>query len=393
MDNGSITFFDINAFGFYRLKRKADELDYKYGTLNEIFADFESWLQGKTIEQTIPWDVTINPMRSKTYCRGVAIDPDTNDIVVVLLRAVGDGSGNLHGVRIGSAVGANESETVKAGTEVEGEPVIWGEPCYYWIIPEYNKIASIIFPHSGADTTRFCNYITSFVNNNGNVDGVKKQTVSSHQDHRQPGRVINSVKTRFEYGEGKQKCNCMFKFDVEQTKIRTAVRNLEALLPKITQTIIRDTTTTHLEDERGPLLRLASEYLPSLFGAAPQLQAPKRIEVRIDGAPSAEEIAQLFAQRADETDWADVGFKIKDSDIPIWLTKYIVKSTLPIDSDGFSHYSPERLLAEINTIRTDILSSVIAQEADVETVEEGTPHIALEDQNVALDEPGQVVGE
>ncbi len=34
MDNGSITFFDIKTFGFYRLKHKAKDLDYKYGTLN-----------------------------------------------------------------------------------------------------------------------------------------------------------------------------------------------------------------------------------------------------------------------------------------------------------------------------------------------------------------------
>ena len=78
-------------------------------------------------------------MRSKTYCRGVAIDPQTNDIVVVLLRAVGDGSGNLHGVKMGSAVGAGESETVKAGTDVKGDKIIWGEPCYYWIIPEHSR--------------------------------------------------------------------------------------------------------------------------------------------------------------------------------------------------------------------------------------------------------------
>ncbi|EQA1074244.1 hypothetical protein AT515_004884, partial [Escherichia coli] len=106
MDNGSITFFDINAFGFYRLKRKAKDLDYKYGSLEGIFSEFDTWLNGKTIEETIPWDVNINPLRSKTYCRGMAIDPRTKDIVIVLLRAVGDGSGNLHGVKMGAAVGA-----------------------------------------------------------------------------------------------------------------------------------------------------------------------------------------------------------------------------------------------------------------------------------------------
>jgi len=124
-----------------------------------------------------------------------------------------------------------------------------------------------------------------------------------------------------------------------------------------------------------------------LFGEAPQLQAPKRIEVKIDGAPSAEDIARLFEQRTDETDWADVGFKIKDSDIPIWLTKYVVKSTLPIDSDGFSHYSPERLLAEIKAVRSDIIRSVINQEYEAEAAPEIAP------QNDILDDIDQVVGD
>ncbi|MBJ8677825.1 hypothetical protein I5678_21060 [Citrobacter freundii] len=385
MDNGSITFFDINTFGFYRLKRKAKELDYKYGTLSEIFGEFDVWLNGKAIEETIPWDVNTNPMRSKTYCRGVAIDPQTNDIVVVLLRAVGDGSGNLHGVKMGSAVGAGESETVKAGTSVKGDKVIWGEPCYYWIIPEHNKIASIIFPHSGADTYRFCQYMTTFVNNHSNADGTRKQSTTSHQHNRDPARIINVVKTMFEYGEGKNKCNCIFKFDVEQTKMKTAVGNLENIIPNITQTIIRDVATSRVDDERSPILQLASEYLPSLFGEAPPLQAPKRIEVRIDGAPSAEEIARLFAQRAEETDWADVGFKIKDSEIPIWLTKYVVKSTLPIDSDGLSHYSPEKLLEEINKIRADILESVMAQEDAIEEEIQADP--------VANDDAGNANGQ
>lgn len=385
MDNGSITFFDINTFGFYRLKRKAKELDYKYGTLSEIFGEFDVWLNGKAIEETIPWDVNTNPMRSKTYCRGVAIDPQTNDIVVVLLRAVGDGSGNLHGVKMGSAVGAGESETVKAGTSVKGDKVIWGEPCYYWIIPEHNKIASIIFPHSGADTYRFCQYMTTFVNNHSNADGTRKQSTTSHQHNRDPARIINVVKTMFEYGEGKNKCNCIFKFDVEQTKMKTAVGNLENIIPNITQTIIRDVATSRVDDERSPILQLASEYLPSLFGEAPPLQAPKRIEVRIDGAPSAEEIARLFAQRAEETDWADVGFKIKDSEIPIWLTKYVVKSILPIDSDGLSHYSPEKLLEEINKIRADILESVMAQEDAIEEEIQADP--------VANDDAGNANGQ
>lgn len=373
MDNGSVTFFDINAFGFYRLKRNAKELDYKFGSIEEVFEDLKQWLNGKKIEETIPWNIQTHPLRSKTYCRGVAIDPDTKDIVMVMLRAVGDKSGDLHGVKVGSDVGSDASETVKAGTDVEGEEVIWGEPCYYWIIPELNKMASIIFTHSGADTIRFCNYITTHVNNNGRVNAVRRQSTTERVHHLNPDLNIKTVKTSFTYEEDSKAYNCLFKFDFEQTKIRTAIRNLAEMIPHITQTIIRDTTTTRLPDERGPLLRLASEYLPSLFGEHPELQAPKRIEVWIDGAPSEEEIAQLFAQRTDDTDWADVGFKIKDSNIPVWLTKYIVKSTLAIDSDGLSHYSPQKLLSEINLVRQDLLESIRVQDERPEVQEDIEP--------------------
>ena len=44
------------------------------------------------IEETIPWDVNTSPMRSKHIAVGSLLIRKRNDIVVVLLRAVGDGS-------------------------------------------------------------------------------------------------------------------------------------------------------------------------------------------------------------------------------------------------------------------------------------------------------------
>lgn len=41
VDNGSITFFDITACGFYRLKNKPEELDYKFGDLMGVLDDLE----------------------------------------------------------------------------------------------------------------------------------------------------------------------------------------------------------------------------------------------------------------------------------------------------------------------------------------------------------------
>lgn len=56
MDNGSITFFDITACGFYRLKNKPEELDYKFGDLMGVLDDLEGWLKDKNFEQTLPWN-------------------------------------------------------------------------------------------------------------------------------------------------------------------------------------------------------------------------------------------------------------------------------------------------------------------------------------------------
>ncbi|ASE00648.1 hypothetical protein [Salmonella enterica] len=386
MDNGSITFFDIKACGFYRLKKNAEELDYKFGSPLEIFTGLSNWVNGKNFEDTIPWDINTHPLRSKTYCRGIVVDPNTNDIVVVIYRAIGGANGNLHGVRAGSLVGSNANDTVVAGNEREGEAIVWGDPCYYWIIPEHNKMASIIFPHSGADTFRFTNYVTNFVNNKSTLGQRKKQSSREFTPSKAPDRVVTVTTTTFEYGEGKDKCNCLFKFDVEQTKINTAKANLAEIRERITHTIIRDTTTTRANDERQPILKVVSNFLRSLVGdevgEEPAIVAPKKIEVIIDGAPSEAEIEALFAQRADETDWVDVGFKVKDSEIPIWLTKYIVKSTLAIaDSDGINHYSPQKILDEINRVRADLLENVIINQPnegqeELEVAVEIQPNIA-----------------
>lgn len=56
MDNGSITYFDITACGFYRLKHKSDQSDYKFGDLIGVLDDLESWLADKSFEQTLAWD-------------------------------------------------------------------------------------------------------------------------------------------------------------------------------------------------------------------------------------------------------------------------------------------------------------------------------------------------
>jgi len=362
-DRGLVSFFDIEECGFYKLQRGSEEPAHKFGTLLEVITDLDKWLVGKDIGQTLPWDPSKAPMRAKTYCRGMVVDPDTNDAIIVIYRAVGDHSGSIHGIKESSKVGPGAYETVVAGAEYDGEKIIWGQPCYYWIIPEHNKLASIRFPHSTADTHRLCDYIRDHVNNNSEF-GDRVQKESTRQNPDDPTRVIRRTTTTFPYEDDSGKCNCIFKLKAKELKFNTVKEDLNEIHQKITHTVIRDTTRSYVTDARKPVLKIASEYLPSIFGKGPTTQLPKRIEVVVDGAPSIQELHKLFESRDTNTKWANVGFKMDGpSGATTWLSEYAVRSILTVNnSSGEDHYSPEIILKRINKVRDKLLAPIVRNE-------------------------------
>ncbi|EMA4140247.1 hypothetical protein U3A98_003969 [Cronobacter turicensis] len=372
MDNGSITFFDIKACGFYRLKKKADDLDYKCGSILEVMDDLETWLKGKSFKDTLPWDKKNQPLRTRVYSRGLARDPETKDAVIVLYREVGSGNG-IHGINVNSKVDGDSKGTIRAGGEAGGDDIIWGEPCYYWIIPEINKVASIRFPHSHADNYLFCNYFVQHVNNNSRLGKRSKVTKRTLESRSNPGRTFDVYNTTFTQTVDGVDYNCVFKFITEETRLQAVQENLKNLRHRITHTLIKDVTFSRQDDPRQPLLILSSNILGSLLGsekrdeligAPPLLHQPKKIEVKIDGAPSDAELQELFSMRQEDSEW-DVGFKLNDSDTPVWLSSYVARTRLPlIDSDGSEHYSANFLLAEIKKIRNDLIQEVKTAEVE-----------------------------
>lgn len=359
-DRGLVTFFDIEECGFYRLKRNSKDPEHKFGTLTEVLEDLCSWLNGKKIEQTLPWDPVKAPLRAKTYCRGMAVDPLTKDSVIVVYRAVGDHAGSIHGIKEGTKVGPDANETIVAGAEHDGDKIIWGQPCYYWFIPEHNKFASIRFPHSSADTGRLASYVRDHVNNNS-LFGRRKQREILRENPKDSTRPIRSTVTTFPFEEGDESCNCLFKFKARELKFNTLKEDLDGIHGQITHTVIRDTTRSFIEDTRTPLLKIGSAYLPSFFGDSHTSQLPKKIEVIVDGSPSIDELHRLFEIRDEDSSWNNIGFKIDGPGSgTTWLSEYTVKTELVIhDSSGEDHYSPELVLNKIKSVRQRLLSQIV----------------------------------
>jgi hypothetical protein len=346
-----------------------------------VLADLTLCLKDKKFEETLPWHH--DEPKAKVYCRGIATNTDTGDSLLIIYRAVGDHSGSIHGVKVGADVGPEAEGTVLAGSESGGERIIWGQPCYYWFIPEKNLLASIQFPHSSSDIEKLTSYLKAHINLNGNF-GIR---VKKTQEYFNPktGKNVRINKTTFPYGEGKEQCNCIFKFSAKELVLKTVVSQLEELSSQITQTVIRDTTTVRTPDDRGPLLQIGSEYLPSLFGAEPDTSQALKVELVIDGAPSAEDIVSLFTDESENSDWRDIGFKINGSSSTTWLKKYVARTKIFVDSDGESHLSPEMLLKSITKARDDLLSGVKRPEsiAIIEDIVEAVSTEAIADTAIA----------
>ena len=157
MEQGLITFFDVKACGFYRVKNK--ETIHVEGSLSETINLIHSWVQGRDFDQTLPWSKRIHENRPKIYCKSSYIHESTGDAVFVFWKQFGDDSGSLNGILAKSKVDDKEKDTHTVETNVRGQDVIYGQPMYYWYIPEHNLIASVKFPHSLADSEGVSHYI------------------------------------------------------------------------------------------------------------------------------------------------------------------------------------------------------------------------------------------
>mgnify|MGYP000308037557 CR=1 FL=1 len=146
MEKGSISFFKIEKCGYYR--RHDGKWELIEGSLNETLAMVQGWVKGRDFSQTIPWDVSATPGRKQIYCKSVYKNEETNDSVFVLWKKFGDETGDVSGILANSKVGEDKGGSIKLDSKINGKDVIYGQPMYYWFIPEFNIIASIKFPHS-----------------------------------------------------------------------------------------------------------------------------------------------------------------------------------------------------------------------------------------------------
>lgn len=154
-----MNYFNVNECGLYKSGSKK-----KYGCeLKETFKLIQAWTENKTLGLTTPWDPTMSRYsKPKCYCKDIFHDEKTGDFLIVLWKSDTDNTGTLWGAQEDSTRG--NDGVVKYTDKYKGKKVIWGRPCYYWVITDLNCIVSIKFDHSVCDTNLFQEWVVACIN-------------------------------------------------------------------------------------------------------------------------------------------------------------------------------------------------------------------------------------
>jgi hypothetical protein len=339
--SGHMNFFEVSQCGLYK-----NGSPKSYGLeLGETFESIMNWLEKKPMAATLPWESNKRSDGVKCYCHDIYKSETTGDFVIVLWKSGTDSNGTLLGAQEDKSAG--EGKVIEYTNEYAGKKVIWGRPCYYWVIPALNTIVSIKFEHSVCDSQLFQDWVSTAITNLvKHPNKVKEYTEQGHArlyftDNTQPSTV------RFRYG-----------FSMSLKSLDTADSKLAVLASKITHIIRRQTIELHLKDEREQWLRIL-DGVPYL---KPKATTKKRrqIEVRAEANPTAAEVKQIIETYAVEnrksTDWDNVGFET-DSHETIWVDRYRLKNKVEYNY-GNGVIPAFNLFEQINRKRSTYLAPI-----------------------------------
>jgi hypothetical protein len=337
---GSMNFFQVNECGLYKIRDNTS-----HGLkLADTFSSLHNWRKTRSFVDTIPWDPSTRSSKSKCYCKDIHKDEDTGDFLVVLWKSDTDSSGGLLGAEEDEKKG--DGDVIKFGNEHKGKKIIWGRPCYYWIIPSLQSIVSIKFDHSVCDSQLFQEYVAACVNNRISFpDKQKEQTEHGF--------------TRISFKEGDAKYRFAYRFDMSLRTLDTANSELVKLAQKVTHIIKRETFQVRVKDERAAWLKIFNDSLP--FVSARPKADKRRIELKVEAKPTVAELQSLIQKygRADRksTEWDNVGFQGEDG-ATVWVDSYRLREEIVIGDVHHEWYPAKFLFQKLNANRSRYVTPI-----------------------------------
>lgn len=322
---GNMNFFQVNECGLYKLKDNKT-----YGLeLAETFNLLHSWRKAHHFADTIPWDPAARSSKSKCYCKDIAKDDGTGDFLVVLWKSDTDSTGGL----LGAPEDETKGDVIKFGNQLRGQKIIWGRPCYYWVIPKHQSVISIRFDHSVCDSQLFQEYVAACITN-------RIKYTDKDVEHTPSGFA------RISYNEADMQYRFAYRFDISLRSLNTANSEFTKLAKKVTHIVKRETLKINLKDERAEWVKMFDKFLP--YVSAKSDSKKRRIEFKVEAKPTVAEIKNLIEKYAKAerkaSDWDNVGF-LNDDGTTVWVDKYRLKDDITI-TDVNHEWFPAKFLLE-----------------------------------------------
>ncbi|ELS3450675.1 hypothetical protein ACVV7M_002568 [Vibrio vulnificus] len=359
----TLTYFNFDLFGFYRI-RQGKTGEFSHGTIQEIFSDLQNWLQGKSLKETLVYNVDEVSRKSTVYCRSFEKNETTGDIVMTLWQAVGTKNSGVGGAFADESIASTSSETLISGSEIDGKEIIWGQPSYYWIIPELNKIASIKLPNSIIDTPVFCQYIKSYVDYRRPCETKKESTrVFSHSKSHKEIKV-KTITYEQQLDENKA-CALTFKAIARQFKKETAGTDLVALSENVTHIVYRQIIEKSVKDDRASWVKVFDK-ISDFFGTdseQPMTSDSSNVELIVEAKPSPKAIQKMledYSQEYCEGGWYNIGLKQDGrSGRTIWLNEFVIRDEIFLPSTKSEYYTAKEVLSAVNQHRARLVNALL----------------------------------
>lgn len=344
---GHLNFFNIVECGLYKYNSSTPKGLEIAETLDLIY----KWVEGKPLQDTIPWD----PSESRTgvpkcYCHDVYKCESTGEYLFVLWKSETDSGGTLLGAPATATTG--NGEVIEYTDRYSGKKMIWGRPCYYWIIPSLNTVVSVKTDHSACDSQMLQDWIQKCITNRISHPNKKRETTEAGH-------------TRLSFTDGTEPSDerYAFRFDVKLQSIDTATSELQKLAGSVTHIIRRETIKLDTgSDERSQWIKM--------FDKIPYLQAKPRtktrqLEIRAEAKPSATELRNIIEKFSKENrrnhDWDNVGFQTETG--TVWVDRYRLKGSVNFQVDEPASLNAVKVHEKLSSKRAELLTALKRHES------------------------------
>ena len=337
-----LNFFSIEECGLY----KHDSSVSKGLETSETFQLIYEWVRGKPLEDTIPWDSSNSRSGSaKCYCHDIYKCENTDEFLLVLWKSDTDSAGTIWGAQASATTGS--SKVVEYTNNYRGKNVIWGRPCYYWIIPRLKTIASVKVDNSICDSQMLQDWVSKCITNR-----VK------HPNKNRSETETGQVRFNFTDTSDISGTKYAYRFDVRLRSLNTSSAELHSLANRITHIVRRDTIRLQTgTDDRDGWVKMF-DNIP-LLPTKPKSKT-RQIEIRAEAKPSASEIKDIIEKFSKDerkrSDWNNVGFVTDTS--TVWVDRYRLHETLNFIQDTSTVMPAASIHARLSKDREKLLSSI-----------------------------------